>query len=171
LQLRTLAAISSAPALLIFRPIRRMAQVLNPMPVLPWMVNSHQIYAVPSFGGSLQPGENLKGTICWKSAASNGWTSGSHKLASRWLIRPKGARNQPGPGMFPTLAKWNATSRAGLKLILPPHLTNRAKSSQAERYHGYFRWITFQGEGQDKTRVVLAHFTFEIMALPPTNFG
>ena len=131
--------------------------------------NSHPDYAVPSFGGSLQPGENLKGTICWKSAAPNGAAlaaqtgitvtytpEGSPKPAGTWDVSNPGKVEAP-------------VGLASSDFATPPY--KPAQSVKLKDITVTFDGITFQGVDQDKTRVVLAHFTFENNGAASYKFG
>ena len=126
-------------------------------------------YAVPSFGGSLQPGENLRGTICWKSADPKGGP----------LVGPSGIKvfYTPEGGAKPA-GTWDV-SNAG-KVDAPPEValsdfaTPPSKQGEGVTLKDVtitFDGVTFQGVGQDKTRVVMAHFTFENKSASTYKFG
>jgi hypothetical protein len=130
---------------------------------------SHPDYAVPSFGGALQPGENLRGTICWKSADPNGGP----------LVAQTGIKVSYTPEGIPKPAGIWDVSNAG-KVDSPVEVTKSDFATPPNQQgEGVtlkdititFDGVTFQGVGQDKTRVVMAHFTFENKGVSPYKFG
>ena len=131
--------------------------------------NSHPDYAIPSFGGSLQPGENLKGMICWKSADPKGGP----------LVAPNGIKVSYTPeGSAKPAGTWDVSNAgkvdAPVELALSDFATPPYKQGEAVKLKDItviFDGITFQGVGQDKTRVVLAHFTFENNGAATYKFG
>jgi hypothetical protein len=131
--------------------------------------NSHPDYAVPSFGGSLQPGENLKGTICWKSVAPNG-----EPLVAQTGITvaytPEGSAKPVGSWDVSNAGKVDAPVELALSdFATPPY--KQAEAVKLKDITVSFDGITFQAVGQDKTRVVLAHFTFENNSSATYKFG
>jgi hypothetical protein len=131
--------------------------------------NSHPDYAVPAFGGSLQPGENLKGTICWKSAAPNG----APLVAQTGITVAYTPEGSPKPA-----GTWDVSAAgkvaAPVELALSDFATPPSKPGEAVKLKDItvtFDGITYQGVGQDKTRVVLTHFTFENNGAASYKFG
>jgi hypothetical protein len=131
--------------------------------------NSHPDYAVPSFGGSLQPGENLKGTICWKSAASNGGPLVA-QTGITVAYTPEGSAKPAGTWDVSNAGKVDAPVELALSdFATPPY--KQGEAVMLKDITVTFDGITFQGVGQDKTRVVLAHFTFENNGAATYKFG
>jgi hypothetical protein len=125
-------------------------------------------YAVPSFGGSLQPGENVRGAICFKSADPKSpplpqtgiqvayTPEGSVKTAGIWDVSSAGKVDAPA-------------ALAASDFTTPPHAQGEVVTLKDITMT--FDGVTFQGVGQDKTRVVMAHFTLENKGSTSYKFG
>jgi hypothetical protein len=131
--------------------------------------NSHPDYAIPSFSGSLQPGENLRGTICWKSADPK----------ASPLVAPTGIQVSYTPeGSAKPAGTWDVSNSgradAPVELALSDFATPPYQKGDPVKLKDItvtFDGFTFQGVGQDKTRVVMAHFTFENNSAAIYKFG
>ena len=126
-------------------------------------------YAVPSFGGSLQPGENLRGTICWKSANPK-----SEPLVAQTGIKvsytPEGGAKPAGTWDVSSAGKVDAPTELALSdFATPPN--KQGEAVKLKDVTITFDGVTFQGVGQDKTRVVMAHFTLENKGASAYKFG
>ena len=129
---------------------------------------SHPDYAVPSFGGVLQPGENLRGTICWKSADPKGpliaQTGIKVAYTPEGTVKPAGIWDVSNPGKVDSPVEVTKSDFA-----TPPN--KQGEGVTLKDITITFDGVTFQGVGQDKTRVVLSHFTLENKGVSPYKLG
>jgi len=125
-------------------------------------------YALPSFGGSLQPGENLRGTICWKSADPK--TSPIPKTGIQVSFTPEGSAKTAGTWDVSGVGNVEAPALLAVsEFATPPH--TQGDGVPLKDIVITFEGVTFQGVGQDKTRVDLAHFTLENKGSGSYKFG
>jgi hypothetical protein len=126
-------------------------------------------YAVPSFGGLLQPGENLRGTICWKSADQKGGALVA-QTGIKVSYTPEGGAKPVGMWDVSNPGKVDAPIElASSDFATPPDTQGTAVTLKDVTVT--FDGVTFQGVGQDKTRVVMAHFTLENKGANTYKFG
>jgi len=124
-------------------------------------------YSIPSFGGYLLPGENLKGTICWKDESQSG------QVAKNGLQVTFTLEGQPKPA-----AIWDASNAghhdvpvelAANEFATAPHLQGEAVP--LKDITATFDGLTYQPGLKENNRVVMAHFSIENKGSTAYSFG
>lgn len=128
-------------------------------------------YAVPSFSGELLPGENLRGTVCWKGPALGSGVNSAGPIAGIQVVYVPEATNKPA-------AAWDVTSAANVDapadlaasdFASPPHAQGEVVA--LKDITASFDKLTFVGFGANKYRVVMTHFTIANKGSTIYQFG
>ncbi len=128
-------------------------------------------YAVPGFSGSLAPGENLRGTICWKGPALGGGVNGAGPTPGIQVVYTPESAGKP-------VATWDVTSAGKIDVpadlatsdfASPPHA--QAEAVALKDITISFDGLTYVGVAQNNYRVVMAHFTVENKGSASYHFG